>query len=352
MSRRYEYNRKRIGTIACLPQSIYYLTQFGSFLFASWYFTVEHAYESALLGTSQNTINPIDLLIFCEGKSCSFLPKQCIEFDGNSSGRPPTCYYFPIATFKAQYPYLNSYCFLSHKDILSLPKYYTYLMRTDMDVFLTPALLKWTPRFKIVTGMGGYSDKFNQKRLVEMAHRYNLRHQRVHNLGSTWFGDASLLLQVSNLSLYLSKRIYETEFDAKRFPEIATFMNHSPKGKWTEWWRPVSTMYGQELALNHLVDNINNSYIGSRMFDIPSCGSINALQQPHIHTWHMLCEFNKFTFLNAVAKKLKQGQYPLVPPAFEGDRMAACLSVRQYCTYIAWNSLVRHSDWANSLRNF
>lgn len=131
----------------------------------------------------------------------------------------------------------------------------------DFFYFCSPALLNWVPSTKIAAGQGGYCTEFNQKHLEQIAARLNLRHQKIHCAGSTWFGETSLILKLAQETIRFASYIYDHEFDPKIHPEIQVYMNKSSRGEWPDWWRPVSLLYGQELALNHVIDNLSESWL-------------------------------------------------------------------------------------------
>jgi len=66
---------------------------------------------------------------------------------------------------------------------------YDYLIRSDIDVFLTPLFGQWLPRYcnDFYVGRGGYSTSFNKKRLNRIAESLNLKYSNMMNLGSTWY---------------------------------------------------------------------------------------------------------------------------------------------------------------------
>lgn len=71
---------------------------------------------------------------------------------------------------------------------------YSKLLRTDLDVFLTPSFFTWRPT-RFVTGRGAYSTmRYTQDRLVGIAEKLGLRHRRAFCVGSTWFGDSKVRL--------------------------------------------------------------------------------------------------------------------------------------------------------------
>ncbi len=63
---------------------------------------------------------------------------------------------------------------------------YDYLIRSDIDVFLTPLFAKWLPKHcnDFVVGGGGYSDQFNANRLKRIANDLKLEHAGKWNLGN------------------------------------------------------------------------------------------------------------------------------------------------------------------------
>lgn len=101
-------------------------------------------------------------------------------------------------------------------------------------------MLKWFPKYQIATGRGGYCTDFNQKHLEKIAVRLGLRHQKVHCPGSTWFGETELIFKLAKETIWLAAHFYDKEFDAKKYPEIAVYMNKSVDGEWPDWWRRVT----------------------------------------------------------------------------------------------------------------
>jgi hypothetical protein len=85
----------------------------------------------------------------------------------------------------ATYEYLDSIliAFEEYKYFKSAG--YDFLIRSDMDVFLTPKLGTWLPRYcnDFVVGGGAYSNKFNRKRLHRIATGMGLKHGQWSNLG-------------------------------------------------------------------------------------------------------------------------------------------------------------------------
>ncbi len=72
--------------------------------------------------------------------------------------------------------------------------------------------------------------------------------------GPSWIGESRLLYKVSVLTTNLTQYVYDNEFNVTKRPEIAKYVNeNNTNGAWPQWWRPTSLLYGQELAINHLL---------------------------------------------------------------------------------------------------
>ncbi|VDO98313.1 unnamed protein product [Soboliphyme baturini] len=342
-----KFSGDRIGVLLCIPfkPNHYYTLQFLTFLYASWKVMNEHAVEVHAIYGTQSNFNKVDLLVFCEPPSCYDLPDDCVEWtpDTPEIKNIPFCYFISTKGFNLEYANVNSYCYVKTTAFAQLTTRYRYLLRTDVDVFLSPAMLLWKTDQPIVTGLGGYCVPFNMRRLMTMATRYGLRHQGVHCLGSTWFGESQLISSLSNITIALTMTIFENEFDPVRHPDIAEFMRQSPHGDWPSWWRPVSTMYAQELALNHMVDDLSKSHIKRDLIDVESCRRTSILLHPHIHTWHSDCEFSKFTFLDPLVFNVSIEEKFIIDLQYIRPTLISCFSVADYCTYVAKNALARYT---------
>ena len=68
-------------------------------------------------------------------------------------------------------------------------KDYTYVLSTDMDVFLMPRFFTYWPTIlRVVTGVGQYCYEFNRGRLKVIAKNHGLKHRGVHCVGSSSYG--------------------------------------------------------------------------------------------------------------------------------------------------------------------
>ena len=190
-----------------------------------------------------------------------------------------------IKVKRERHPYAHDYGFLNSIFCLNGPgsevlDNYAYLLRSDVDVFLTPAWLHFHPQ-RMMCGIGQYchSDEVKQK-CIRLAEKFNLTHRGWHNLGSTLYGPAQQVRAVCRLATMLCEYLIDTEF-------------RQDPGAWPNWFRGVSSMYAGEIALNHLVPDLDGP---SPLLDYFSASSESIHTYPHIHCWHSEEKYSKFAW--------------------------------------------------------
>ena len=194
---------------------------------------------------------------------------------------------------------------------------YDFLVRSDMDVFLTPLFGKWLPRHcdDFYVGRGGYSSKFNENRLKRVAHDLGLQFASQSNLGSTWYSTVDQFRLVSYLTLVGMVYVSEEEFTPpEREGKLGVML-------WPHWHYGVLLLYGQNLALNHLIATDQLSVI--KLFDhldYPAYYSNNIESMLHIHVFHGVDMFSKFQF--------KAGKYDTMDPYKEDTSIAKFYSLK------------------------
>jgi hypothetical protein len=94
--------------------------------------------------------------------------------------------------------------------------HYDFLIRSDMDVFLTPLFATWLPAecTEFVVGGGGYSAEFNMNRLRRVARNLNLKYAGIWNLGSTWYSTPKQFRLMGYLTLISMVYLSNEEFSA------------------------------------------------------------------------------------------------------------------------------------------
>jgi len=176
-------------------------------------------------------------------------------------------------------------------DYFKLAKY-DFLLRTDMDVFLTPFFSKWLPiNCGFYVGRGGFSNDFNDKRFRRISRDLNLGYAGSRNLGSTWYSTPNQFRLVSYLTLFGMAYLSVEEFTRpEREGKAGTLL-------WPEWHYGVLLLYGQSLGMNHLIATKQINVIPlPDLIDFPSGNSESIFKILHIHVFHGEDLFSKFVF--------------------------------------------------------
>lgn len=85
-----------------------------------------------------------------------------------------------------KYPYFDSVNIIAEG--YPIYSYYDFILKTDIDVFLTRKFSNYIPNKSntLFVGHGGYSTDFNTRRLRRIARDMGWKYQNWTNIGSTW----------------------------------------------------------------------------------------------------------------------------------------------------------------------
>nr|PIM03818.1 hypothetical protein TGCOUG_223900 [Toxoplasma gondii COUG] len=198
-----------------------------------------------------------------------------------------------------KHPAMHSVSALTHPIVAWLMGQYDLGMRSDNDAFLSPALLRNenTPwmcgvketgevDFSFFTGWGGYNSETNRKVLPEYSRLLKLRHQHVHNIGSTWYGRPVDIIRIARLTVKVGNFLMNAD---------PVFVRRD--GEWPVWYRGVLLLYSAEIAVNHLVDK-HRLFVRKDLLDTSASEAILWSTSPglHIHCWHTPDFFSKHKF--------------------------------------------------------
>ena len=218
----------------------------------------------------------------------SILDEVNIFQDGNDLGQ----FYSLLKKYLKNYGYSNSILMaFEGYSYFKLAKY-DFLLRTDMDVFLTPFFSKWLPiNCGFYVGRGGFSHDFNDKRFKRVAHELKIGYNGSRNLGSTWYSTPAQFRIVSYLTLFGMAYLAAEEFtQAEREGKAGTLL-------WPEWHYGVLLLYGQTLGMNHLIATKQINVVPlPDLIDFPSGNSESVFTKLHIHVFHGEDMFSKFMF--------------------------------------------------------
>lgn len=224
-------------------------------------------YNSFKLSKSNETN---DLIVFTPLDKDQ-IPNDCIHIKTESISKEGLFF---------NYGYINSIHCLTTKEAEILYNY-KYILRTDVDVFLTSKYKDFIPQY-YTTGHGGYNNDENIKNnLKTIANTFNLKYKENYNIGSTHYGYAPLVVNIAKLQFKISEHIFTNWFK-------------EDEGAWAGWYKGVTTMYAGELAVNHLCDES----IKTNKIDFYSDSNNKVSDYYHIHSWHTENDYSKHKLLS------------------------------------------------------
>ena len=242
-----------------------------------------------------------ELVVFGTREALDIIPNDCVKVECESVIDNPE--------WKGYYR-LNSINCLNSKNSGILDRYDT-ILRSDVDTFITPAWNSFYPDMYMV-GKGGYvNDDNTRSNLKRISEHFGLKHQGIHNMGSTHYGSSKLIREVCKLAMSTAHHLLNIEF-----------VDH--EGKWPGWYRGVTVMYSNDIAVNHLVDKTNLKIDGEKL-DYYSTSEESVLNHPHIHCWHTDKIFSKFRFIDGIYDNLSMNDLDIG-------------KVKDYCLYMALKS--------------
>ena len=126
----------------------------------------------------------------------------------------------------------------------------------------------------------------------------------MHNIGSTWMAKPEVLLKLSKYAVFASMYIFNQGFNATTYPEVAKYLEGplGTLGDWPNWYRLVSSMYGGDMAMNHVIGKVSKENRPPNTLDINSHFHEPIGNFKHIHAFHGLFSFNKHDFSAKVKK--------------------------------------------------
>lgn len=236
-----------------------------------------------------------DLIVFGNKLVLSQLRFKCIKVP----------YHYDVQSLWSDYPFIYSLSCLNGPHATFLDDY-DYLLRSDVDTFITPHWHYFYPDL-YTFGKGGYLNTPEVKEnLLLTAQKLGLQHHGIFNIGSTHYGPTSLIKEVHLLATEITDYLLRYSF-------------LSDSGKWPSWYKGVASMYACELAVNHLVPSYS---LQPEVLDFPSTSSDTTKNHPHIHCWHTDQLFSKFIFEKGGYHQMK---LPTLAPS----------TINLYCLYMA-----------------
>lgn len=190
----------------------------------------------------------------------------------------------------------NSISAVAHAKIQGALESYDYLLRTDIDAFLTPAFASWKPA-KFTVGRGAYCYDWvplTCHRLDRIAHDMGLNKNvtMIQNVGSTWYGATDDIIAVANITM--STMDYLDKYEFTTFEKGGEM---KLKDSWPDWHHGVLTMYAGQIAVNYIRAEERGGFEKrADMLDFASSSDANTSEHAHVHTWPNGLAFSKRVF--------------------------------------------------------
>lgn len=211
-----------------------------------------------------NLFSRADIIAVCHPEAISSLPKD--EKIIVIPGAP----YADNNSEWAGYGYINSIANLCEQPVLEICKKYKFILKTDCDTFVTPALAGFSPT-GLCFGFGAYAyNEQVRKKLSECSLRWGFPHSGLHNVGASVLGPTELVCNFLLAQMDYCQKLLNEEF-------------RDFQGEWPGWCKNVLTMYAGELALRRTYPQ--QCSIGF-LDHFPHAGRAFGSDVLHIHAWH------------------------------------------------------------------
>jgi hypothetical protein len=269
----------------------------------------------------QTPLFPIDLILFADVGALQRVPPswRCVSEFERSVGDQSNCIVVEfeqtnatLREFARRYGYSRSLDYLAHPSAAFLDQY-QLLLKTDCDTFVTPAFTHWLPNgeFEFYTGIGGYGRLHaTQQQIVRWSERLGVTHRGYFNLGASWYASGRAIRRVGALALELTVQLFVRAF------------NDTTLDVWPRWYQGVASMYGQEMAVNHLVPHarpdIRLDYRTNRHASRDDWRGelLTSLDVAHLHCFQEEWFFSKAKFHAGHYRSLYFRNYSVLDPRF------------------------------------
>ncbi len=298
-----------------------------------------------------------DLILFTSPESVQRVADQfqCTTSVRSSFGQKETCIILPhiklvdrpVGAGKAPPPLREYAAYVDSMLVLAEFKHtspYTYLLRTDLDCFITPGFADWAlpDGVAIAVGKGAYGGENSNKHLEWITtNKLGLKHNGISQLGSTWMGYPDVTIAVARLTLALMNWLHTQEFSEYEKKGAGT-------SSWPHWHWPVILLYGGHIALNQ---------IGKRQILLTTAESVSLDEKTtnstpldkrikHLHIFHGRQMFSKFEAHAGKYQDLSLSEYLAIDTPRNYAVVMAISSMR-----LSTSELLQYANDPNAMRN-
>lgn len=285
----------------------------------------------------QTPLHPIDLIVFAEVGARLTIPTnwRCVSEFRQSIGGESNCIVIEfeqhnatLREFARAYHYAHSLSYLAHPSAEFLEQY-QLLLKTDCDTFLTPAFTHWLPdgEREFYTGIGGYGRlATTHAHIVHWSKQFGIKHRGYYNLGASWYSSGASIRKTGALALELTMQL-----------QLHAFNNATSLNEWPRWFSGVASMYGQEMAVNHLMPHarpdIRLDYRTNRQTSRDDWRGelLTSLDVAHLHCFQEEWFFSKAKFAAGAYRSLYFRNFSVLDPRFWAFEMYCIVLLIMIC---------------------
>ena len=221
---------------------------------------------------------PVDVLSQVPAEHCHFVPLEDLSQEPE----------FRLKYSDAPYTYVNSFAPFVDGRCIEIMSRYKYTLRLDVDTFLAPLIRHLKPRKKFLcVGHAAYASETARQKLPEIMEGLELPDREIYNLGSTWFGETSIVQYLGAKTVDYVKYFISDVF-------------HEEKGAWPQWFAGVTLLYASHVAINAAPESLVETIHKHNGLDCPSSSEkvVDDGTDPvySIHCWHGDKYFSKFQY--------------------------------------------------------
>ncbi|XP_023347923.1 uncharacterized protein LOC111716674 isoform X2 [Eurytemora carolleeae] len=187
---------------------------------------------------------------------------------------------------------------------------YGIAYRSDLDTFPTPGLLGYWPDTVLANKNSAYTFRNSSgtslitEKLKKAAEYVGLSHKGIHDIGSSWFGPAHLIIKLSSMAVVLSKYLRVYMFGPGSFCRCATCTELPLECTWGSGpYAGTILLYAQELAINQIWDKNQYDSLNKVNVDASTTTDESVCANLHLHVFHGSDRFSKFEFVDGRYKE-------------------------------------------------
>eukprot|EP00045_Choanoeca_perplexa_P010946 m.113861 g.113861 ORF g.113861 m.113861 type:complete len:658 (-) comp15456_c0_seq1:1063-3036(-) len=254
-------------------------------------------------------------------------------------GSPGVCWLIVFAGANEREPevydgWFNSIEILVNKEVRPLLEQYENLLRSDGDTFPSPKFRDYWLDYVYMGANAAYSTRYARHKLANAAASAGLKYNSVTNIASTYYGPASTVLKIADLTVAVGKYLRFYLFAEGTPCKLPVALR--PKDAMCEWGsglhEGVMLLYSQDVAVNHLLSTDEDIRLHPKsQYDAGTTNQVHVCSFYMYHIYHGAERFSKFAFQSNTYRNEDMKDYNLT----------------QVRDYISWLALTANNQGKN-----